>query len=104
MLQLTRSANNRALAVGFDALCRHGHGFQQALRHVQPHRLQSVHHGEDVGLVAPGIGIGQHRADGATQQGHIRHGPELVPDFFHMGKNASYLDHGDNLCNSLSKY
>ena len=27
-----------------------------------------------------------------------------VPDFLKMGKNASYLDHSVDLCNSLSKY
>ena len=104
MLQLTGRAHDGALAIGLDALGGHGHGLQEALGHVQPHVLQRVHHGEDVGLVPASKRIGQHRADGTTQQRHIGHRPEFVPDFLKMGENASYLDHSGDLCNSLSKY
>ena len=101
---LTRRAHDGALAIGLDALGGHGHGLQEALGHVQPHVLQRVHHGEDVGLVPASKRIGQHRADGTTQQRHIGHRPEFVLDFLKMGENASYLDHFGDLCNSLSKY
>ena len=102
--QLTRRAHDGTLAIGLDALGGHAHGLQEALGHIQPHVLQRVHHGQDVGLVPACKRVGQHRADSTTQQRHIGHRPEFVPDFLKMGKNASYLDHSGDLCNSLSKY
>ena len=78
-------------------------GRQQAARHVQPHRVQRLHHRQDVGLIAAGVGVGQHCGDGTAPQRLRGARPTLVVDVFHLGEDTSDVDevHGGN---SFSNY
>jgi hypothetical protein len=104
VLQLAVGADDGALAVGRDLLERHVHGGEQLVRHVDAHRVEQRHHREDVGLVAAGKGIGQHRTDGTAHQRRVGTRSELVVDVLDMGEDATDFDHEKEPCFSLSKY
>ena len=90
---LAGRAHNGAFAVAFNALRRHTHGSAQALGHVNAQRLQRIHHGQQVGLVATGKRIGQHHPDSATQQRCRSDRAEFVVYLFHVREDASDVNH-----------
>ena len=94
MFEFTGLAHDGAFAVALDALGPHVHGRQQLLRELQAQGRQRVHQRQDVFHVAPGVGVVQHRADGAAAQRLRRHGPAFVKDVFNLGEDAADLDHG----------
>jgi hypothetical protein len=94
VFELAGGADDRALAVALDALGRHRHRVEQAARHLQADRVQRFHHRHDVALIAAGERICQHRSYHAAPQRGGRRRAELVEDVFHLGQDATDLNHG----------
>lgn len=98
MLQLAVGADDGALAISGDLLERHVHRGVQLVRHVHAHGIEQRHHRQDVGLVAAGERIGQHRADGTAHQRGVGTRSELVVDVLDMGEDAADIDHEKEPC------
>ena len=99
MLEFTSGTDDRALAIALDAVGRNAQRRQQAARQVQSDGVERGHQGQDVGLITTSVGVGQHRGDGATAQGHGRARSTLVVDVFDLGEDAANVDqaHGGGI-------
>src|SRR3546814_19192897 len=91
VLQLACAADDSSLAEAGDTLRVSAQHVDEALRKIQPQRLQLLHIGLKHVDVAPGKGIGDHRGNAADQQRPRRRRATLVEYPLAGGLNLSPL-------------
>src|SRR3546814_12743987 len=91
-LQLACAADDSSLAEAGDTLRVSAQHVDEALRKIQPQRLQLLHIGLKHVDVAPGKGIGDHRGNAADQQRPSRRRPTPVDYLLDGGLTLSHLN------------
>src|SRR3546814_833379 len=92
VLQLACAADDSSLAEAGDTLRVSAQHVDEALRKIQPQRLQLLHIGLKHVDVAPGKGIGDHRGNAADQQRPRLRRATLVEYLLDGGLNLSHLN------------